>query len=212
MHFVKNKRFGLLVAVADLGVVKHATMHHWRCICDCGEVVDVRIDCLRRGLTVSCGCHRRSVGTKNLEARTTHGQTGHPLWDTWYAMIDRCTNPGHTAWSRYGGRGVGIDPSWLGPDGFDRFVASVGPRPSEAHTLDRKDNDGHYTPGNVRWSTKKQQSRNRSNTRWLTWYGKTQDLQTWAEQLGMRPHVIEHRLARGWDIDRALSTPARRYM
>lgn len=36
----------------------------------------------------------------------------------------------------------------------------LGPRP-EGLTLDRRNNDGHYEPGNLRWATKSEQSYNR---------------------------------------------------
>jgi hypothetical protein len=36
-----------------------------------------------------------------------------------------------------------------------------GLRPSPVHSLDRIDNDGHYEKGNIRWSTKSAQMRNR---------------------------------------------------
>jgi hypothetical protein len=39
------------------------------------------------------------------------------------------------------------------------LIEAIGPRP-DGKTLDRIDNDGHYEPGNVRWSTRSEQQRN----------------------------------------------------
>ena len=44
---------------------------------------------------------------------------------------------------------------------LERLLSDVGQRPSEAHSLDRINNDGHYEPGNVRWATRREQQRNR---------------------------------------------------
>ncbi len=59
---------------------------------------------------------------------------------------------------------------------FTNFLADMGGRPSEQHTLDRIDNSGDYEPGNCRWATKTQQTinqrlsaRNSSGYRGVTW-------------------------------------------
>lgn len=68
----------------------------------------------------------------------------------------RCTNPKSDAWSHYGGRGIRFLFT-----SFDQFLTELGPRPTPQHSLDRKDNDGPYAPGNVRWSTDSVQAANR---------------------------------------------------
>lgn len=83
----------------------------------------------------------------------------HPLYHTWSGIRARCTNPKNPNWPNYGGRGIRICERWL--QSFEAFVADVGERPSAAHSIDRRDNDGHYEPGNVRWATAGEQAANK---------------------------------------------------
>jgi hypothetical protein len=81
-----------------------------------------------------------------------------PEYRTWQALKNRCTNPRGQDWRHYGGRGITIDPRW---NKFENFLADMGRRPTERHTLDRTDNDGPYTKSNCQWSTRTTQARNR---------------------------------------------------
>lgn len=72
-------------------------------------------------------------------------------------MIERTTDPRHIAWRYYGGRGIRVCERWLK---FENFLTDMGPRPAGT-TLDRKDTNGHYEPGNCRWATKSEQQRNK---------------------------------------------------
>lgn len=103
----------------------------------------------------------RETARRMGQANCKHGLHAHPLYDTWKTMVRRCTNPADPKWQRYGGRGIGVYEPWLD---LAMFIAdiegSLGERPAGC-TLDRKDNDGHYEPGNVRWSTALEQAANR---------------------------------------------------
>lgn len=99
-----------------------------------------------------CGCQDKepSLRTKfNREYRI------------WYMMRMRTSDPRHKAYKDYGGRGIKVCPEWFDFEtGFEKFLEYIGPAPSKAHSVDRKDNHKGYEPGNVRWATAIEQAQN----------------------------------------------------
>jgi len=77
-----------------------------------------------------------------------------PTYNSWRAMVERCTYSRHPFYPDYGGRGITVCDRWR--RSFAAFLSDMGVRPT-GHTLDRIDVDGDYGPGNCRWSTVKQQ-------------------------------------------------------
>lgn len=127
------------------------------------------------------------------------------LYNQWRGMRDRCTRPDDSRWARYGGRGIRVCERWLS---FENFLADMGEPPGPGRwTIDRKDNDGHYEPGNCRWASYRTQARNKSNNRVITWRGYTLCLAEWAERLAVPRSLLEGRLRRGWDVERAFTCP-----
>lgn len=97
------------------------------------------------------------------------GKTMHPLYEVYNDMRGRCERPTHPRYASYGGRGISVCEQWRSD--FWAFVADLGPRPDGVgptgralHSLDRIDNDGDYTPNNVRWATHSEQAINRRDT------------------------------------------------
>jgi len=124
-------------------------------------------------------------------------------------MCSRCTNPKARSYSEYGGRGITVVQEWRGPGGFERFIAHIGPRPSRQHSIDRRDNERGYEPGNVRWATAFEQNRNRRDNRMITVGDRTLCVADWARETGKSVQVIHGRIKHGWPADLAVMTPIR---
>jgi hypothetical protein len=154
---ISNQRFGRLLAIEPTGE-KRWGVTIWRCICDCGAEKTAAVNSLKSGLVQSCGCLLSETARKR---KTTHGMYKTPVYQSWDSMIQRCTNPATKKFSDYGGRGIAVCERWLA---FENFYADMGDRP-EGHTLDRINVNGNYEPGNCRWATAKQQSRNKRTTK-----------------------------------------------
>lgn len=128
-----------------------------------------------------------------------------PEWQAWWTMKVRCTNPNVINYERYGGRGITVHPSWL--NDFPKFLKDVGFRPSPEHTLDRIDNEKGYEPGNVKWSTREEQNRNKRSNIWVEINGRRMILKDWARELGVNYKRAHERIQSGWDATEALLKP-----
>jgi hypothetical protein len=81
------------------------------------------------------------------------------------SMVKRCNVKTHKDYKNYGGRGISVTSLWLEKfNGFERFSAYISNLPNhgkEGYSLDRIDNDGDYTPGNLRWADSTTQQNNK---------------------------------------------------
>lgn len=162
-------RFSRLVVIAD---AENSSTNRRRvvCVCDCGKEKTVLLGSLRKGQTESCGCIRNERTSASNALRIEHGHaTGikeggkrfiSRTYKSWRSMNERCNSPSAPNYHLYGGRGITVVPEWIGPGGFQVFLAYIGERP-EATTLDRINVNGNYEPGNVRWASAKMQAENR---------------------------------------------------
>jgi hypothetical protein len=136
----------------------------------------------------------------------THGMAFTPECWAWYGMVDRCINPKNRAYKYYGSRGITVCERWLI---FTQFIEDIPLRPSPEYSLDRINNDGHYScgtcsecvrrqwPMNVRWTTKAEQMRNRRNTIWITIADITLCATDWAVLIGISVPTFKRYLIQG---------------
>lgn len=197
LNIVAGMRFGRLVII-ERAVVPTARNVMWKCQCDCGNITVAAAANLGR-TKFSCGCFRKEKGAASLRGNTyqrTHNRSHTPEYTTWSAMKDRCNNPNNKKYERYGKRGIKVCQQWL--VSFETFLADMGTKPTSAHTIEREDNDGNYTPENCIWATKSQQARNRRNNRRITIDGQTMLIVEWREYLKI-PKWKVHEMTRTRD-------------
>jgi hypothetical protein len=153
-YFTKGIKFGMWNVVGDFEVIKNKL--HVLCKCDCGTQRLVSSASLKKGISISCGCHRANFMRKT---KSTHGMANTKLYVRWAAIIQRCTNPNHKDWLRYGGRGINVSDEWKNASSFINWALNNGY--SEDLEIDRIDNNGNYCSDNCRFVTHKTNSMNR---------------------------------------------------
>lgn len=207
-----GQRFGRLEVIG----FSHFNKHHqamWRCRCDCGNETIVVSGNLRTGKTQSCDCLRRercaASNRKNLKMiPPKHGKTNTRLYRIWGAMRSRCYNPNTANYHNYGGRGITVCEEWR-KDFQSFYTWSMEHGYKSDLSIDRIDNEQGYGPDNCKWSSRKEQANNTRQNHVLNYNGEAHTTAEWSDITGISRTVIVNRLRRGWDVEKALTTPVK---
>lgn len=123
-------------------------------------------------------------------------------------MMQRCYNPEHHNYFRYGERGIKVCKEWHDPKNFIEWARSTIGHKVNSLTVDRIDNDGDYCPENCKWSTIKEQCNNRRTNRYETINGETHTISEWCDIYKIKPYIVLSRYdSLGWSLEDALKTP-----
>ena len=152
-----GQKFGRLTALKKIG-------EYHQCLCDCGAVCTKRTDHIKTGHTKSCGCAAKEYTAsikkqpKQPQPKKRNPANWSRLRSVWSNMLERCTNPKHPKWHRYGGRGITVCAEWRE---FDAFYESMHKTYKRGLQIARVDNGKGYSKENCRWATPLVQGRNR---------------------------------------------------
>lgn len=132
----------------------------WECKCDCGNICIADSNVLQQGHKQSCGClnHENHIYRPN---RKNHGMCKTRLYRIWSKMKSRCYNkndPDYKRW--YGYRGIKVYKEWKNNFlSFYKWATTHGY--DDNLSIDRINVNGNYEPTNCRWTTAKEQAKNR---------------------------------------------------
>jgi hypothetical protein len=125
-----------------------------------------------------------------LAKRKQHGMTGTPTYKSWAAMIRRTKDdPNSPHFRHYFGRGIKVCERWRD---FRCFFKDMSKRPTEGHSIGRKNNDKGYYPGNCEWQTKRKQQNERRGVRK---YDATQQINAYTGQTHTLRQITQLALA-----------------
>ena len=86
---------------------------------------------------------------------------------------------------------------------FELFLQEVGGARPEGYELDRIDPERGYVKGNIRWTDRLTQNRNKRNA--VRYRG--EPIRIVAERMGLNPDTVAGRVGNGWTAEEALFTP-----
>ena len=125
------------------------------CKCDCGNITEVRYDCLTNNNTKSCGCINTVDRTKPNSVKK------HKLYRVYWRIKECCYNKNDKSYKYYGGRGIKICDEWLQYENFLSWCLTHGYK--EGLQIDRIDTNGNYEPSNCRFVTSSDNNYNKRN-------------------------------------------------
>ena len=184
-------RFGSLVVIS-FSHYSNGNKAYWKCKCDCGRIIILNSVSLIQYNKSSCGCKPKHSKTDC----SIHGLTNTRIFSIRIGMLQRCYNHKAPRYEEWGGRGIKVCDRWI--ESIGNFLEDMGHPPSDNHTLDRIDNNGHYEPNNCKWSTRSEQQQNKKDTIYLDINGVKDTVNKWSKISGTPRQTIITRYFRNY--------------
>jgi hypothetical protein len=169
-----GKKFGILT------IVSSPRPDVYKCLCKCGNVIELWYSQLKNNVVRHCGCKdkpraKRAKFYRHLRLINRHKYDRRPKkfcsgeYHSYTNMLRRCygkNRRGEFLCENWGGKGIRVCDRWREAGvGFKNFLADMGPRPL-GKSLDRKNPQDHYTPLNCQWGTKSEQVYHQTRYMW----------------------------------------------
>lgn len=186
-------------------LVRRINGQKWEIKCKCGKTF-INQPSDTSGLCWDCS-HKAVAQshTKHNESPDT-GKKASRLYRIWLGMKARCYIPTASGYKCYGARGIKVCPEWNDYLAFKNWALLNGYK--ENLTIERKDVNGDYEPGNCCWITHKEQMQNTRKTIKITYNGETKSVSEWAEKVGLRYSTLKRRIRSDeYTIEEALNIP-----
>lgn len=205
-----GKRFSRLTVIRLLGTFNGN--RKWLCRCDCGMNTEVFSSGLNQGRIISCGC----AWMQALARRTKHGMSRTPEGTSQRGVLQRCNNENNPSYPDYGGRGILV---CSGIKSSPRvIIEAIGHKPSKKHSIDRIDNNGHYScgkcseckkngwPMNIRWATRLIQNGNTRRNVFIEFESRKVCLAEFSRIVNIGASTLAYRLKHGVDLFKPTKT------
>lgn len=200
------------LTVIEMVTGGNANTRKYRCVCDCGGEKITSEDNLRRGHTRSCGCLRYGHG--GSKKKNIFLGSDSKLYRTWDGIKSRCFNQNNHNYHNYGGRGITMCNEWKNDyNTFKQWALENGYDETGGRncSIERININGNYGPDNCKWATAKEQGNNRRTNTIIVYNGVKYTLSQLADKAGLNYSTFISRYSRGWDINKIMNCPVRRY-
>lgn len=204
---ITGNTYGRLKALKKI----EGTKSKWLFVCECGKEVELTVGkVVCKNGQVSCGCLKHENVLNNIMKITKHGESGTKLYHVYNGLMNRCYNQNNSNYKRYGGRGITVCDEWKNSyDSFKEWAYSNGfdeELGRKDQSIDRIDNSKGYSPDNCRWTTSKEQQKNRDCTKLYEYQNKLYSASEFADIYNITDKTfVYRRLSKGQTLEYILN-------
>jgi hypothetical protein len=162
------------------------------CKCDCWNTKEVLLELIRSWNTKSCWC------LHNMWNNTKHKLCYSPLYSRYNNIKKRCNDKSSVRYKDYWWRWIKCE--W---NSFEEFYKDMSEGYKKWLQIDRIDNNWNYSKVNCRWTTNKENQRNKRNNILYKW----KCLAYWCELFNLDYYYIKSRIRSWWSIENSLNIP-----